>query len=458
MKAKYKSIVKATLSIVVFILILNFVSSALVCPNDYRLYQWIGAFYENEENRIDAVYIGSSTVYAFWCPSLAWKKEGISVWNYTSPRQPLAAAKYIIEDCRKTQKDALYIVNLNRVTSELDTTAFHFLLDFMPASVNKHKLISELCDLMDIPLSERVEFYFPFELYHTRWSELTEEDFNYEPDGYMSSPCYNMILKKFYGKQRNEIRLTDEKTQIEDSQLAVLNDLLDYCESNDVNVLFTINPQITNDTERQREINYAKYVVEKRGFDVVDYYFDEFESIGFDTTQDFQNGGHTNIHGAIKMTSALSSYLADNYDFENKRGKTGYENWDVSVEKYTELISPYTLPFEYENAKRDGDVETPHFVGSEYDRICVSLEWGSSEDAEKYKLYRRIEDKKGNLSAYEEIAEIDADETEYTDFVMLKRDNASAFTYIVVPVYYHNGEVVFGNFDYEGITISDVDE
>lgn len=455
MKTKHKRIIKICSAIAVFLLIFSFLSSALVCPNDYRPYQWVGAFYENEPDTIDAVYIGSSTVYGFWCPSIAWKNYGISVWNYTSPNQPFAAAKYIIEDCRKTQKDALYIVNLNRVTtSKVNTTTAHFLLDHMPFSLNKHRLISELCERMDMPLSERIEFYFPLELYHSRWSELTVNDFSRQPDGFMSSPKYSSILKRIYGKPREELTLVNERLELPDYQLNTLNSLLDYCESNDVNVLFTVNPQILGEIERQSRINYAKDLIIQRGFKVIDYYHDEFDSLGLDTTQDFQDGQHTNIHGAIKITNAFSSYLVKNYGFEDKRGRSGYEDWDASVEKYTKLISAYTLPFEYDNADRNENLEAVQFVDSEYDGTWVSLEWNSSDDADGYKIYRRTENKKGELSAYEEIGELDSDETKFRDSVLKRKDNASSFTYIVVPVMNNDGKTTYGCFDYEGITVS----
>ena len=128
----FRKFIKAVAFVLAFLVLFGAVSGVLVCPNDYRNYQWVGAFYENEKNSLDAVYLGSSTVYAFWSPAIAWEQNGIAVWNYTSPRQPLVAAKYIIEDCRKTQKDALYIVNLNRVAMKYDKTAMHYLLDYMP--------------------------------------------------------------------------------------------------------------------------------------------------------------------------------------------------------------------------------------------------------------------------------------------------------------------------------------
>ena len=156
----FRKFIKAAAFVLAFLVLFGAVSGVLVCPNDYRNYQWVGAFYENEKNSLDAVYIGSSTVYAFWSPAIAWEQNGIAVWNYTSPRQPLVAAKYIIEDCRKTQKDALYIVNLNRVAMKYDKTAMHYLLDYMPFSINKLLLTEKLCKTAGIEGEDKVQYFF----------------------------------------------------------------------------------------------------------------------------------------------------------------------------------------------------------------------------------------------------------------------------------------------------------
>ena len=57
---KLKKLLKVVAFVLVFVLLLNVVSTALVAPNDYRCYQWVGQFYENEKDSLDAVYLGSS--------------------------------------------------------------------------------------------------------------------------------------------------------------------------------------------------------------------------------------------------------------------------------------------------------------------------------------------------------------------------------------------------------------
>ncbi len=91
-----KKIVKITAFMLILILLLLGVSKVMTCPGDYRNYQWIAGFYKEPKNSLDAVYIGSSTCYAFWNPMTAWNRHGIAVYPYASNAQQFVAAEYLI--------------------------------------------------------------------------------------------------------------------------------------------------------------------------------------------------------------------------------------------------------------------------------------------------------------------------------------------------------------------------
>lgn len=451
----FRKFIKAAAFALAFLVLFGAVSGVLVCPNDYRNYQWVGAFYENEKNSLDAVYLGSSTVYAFWCPAIAWNRSGIAVWNYTSPRQPLAAAKYIIEDCRKTQKDALYIVNLNRAAMKYDTTAMHYLLDYMPFSINKLLLTERLCSVAGIKGKDKLQYFVPLELYHTRWSSLSARDFSYEPDGTMGSPQYSGFLTGvFEEEQQQEFVQTAEESEPKQTYIDILNDLLDYCEKNGVKVLFTVNPQLAEDAQRQSEINFVKELVAERGFSVADFYTD-FSSIGLDSTQDFYNKAHTNIHGAIKMTSLLSDYLVENYGFEDKRQKAGYEDWDNAAEKYKKIIASSVVPVELDTENRDYTIADVEFTESLFDGEKICLSWEGSEKAEGYKVYRKTTgDKKSKQSDFAEVASLGADELSFVDTDIEKENGEITYNYVVVPFRTENGVQKWGSFRYKGVSVT----
>ena len=451
---RFKKFLKAAAFVLAFVLLFNVVSSALVSSNVYRHWQWVGGFYENEKDSLDAVYIGSSATYAFWCPSLGWEQNGIAVWNYTTGQQTILPAKYIIEECRKTQKDALYIVNLNRASSEYNLASIHYLLDYMPFSFTKLKLTKALCDGLEVEKKDRLQYYVPLELYHSRWDSLTLEDFSYRPDGTMGSSSYASFLSLSLGSSNNGINIDYPVKPVDGEYVEILTDLLDYCEGNGVKVLFTINPQLSEVSDRYGEMLYLKELIEKRGFDVADFWTD-YEKIGLEIPKDFYNDRHTNIHGSIKMTEALSKYLIENYGFEDKRKKEGYEDWDKAFEiYYNNAIGSKIVPVELETENRDYSLCAVGVEGS-YDGEKINVSFSSSEGADGYKVYRKtINNHKKTQSVFRELFTLENGETSFSDSDFSAENNGLySFAYIIVPFKTVDGTEKYGSFDYLGLTV-----
>lgn len=453
---KFKKFLKAVAFILAFALVFNVVSGALVYPGDYRNYQWVGEFYNAKKNSLDAVYIGSSAVYAFWSPAIAWNEHGIAVWNYTTGRQPLLAAKYIIEDCRKTQKDALYIVNINRVSANYSKSSIHYLLDYMPFSLNKLKLTKALCDGLKIKSEKRLQYYFPLEIYHSRWNQLTLKDFSYEADGIKSSANYYSFVQKSETNPSHTVASTDGVTEIDEMYLDALNDLLDYCEKKEVRVLFTVNPQLSEVGDRYGDVAYAKKIIEERGFDVVDYWADS-ENTGLEIPKDFYNDRHTNIHGSIKMTNLFSKYLVENYNFEDKRGKKGYEDWDEAFDNYyNNVIGSFVLPIEFETENRDYTLPAVTGVTGSYNGTQNTLSFTGVAGADGYKVFKKtINNKNETQSNYSELLTLKSTETSFSDSDLGEtRDGTYSFNYIIVPYKTVDGVQKYGCFGYFGTTVS----
>ena len=137
------------------------ITKVMTTPADYRNYQWIAGFYEEEKDTLDAVFIGGSNVYAYYEAPIAWHYTGIAVWPFVNGTQNFSTSEYLIREARKTQPNALYIVSLNALSSEMTDIQLHRLTDYMPFSVDKIKLINYASDLAGISKSDRAEFFFP---------------------------------------------------------------------------------------------------------------------------------------------------------------------------------------------------------------------------------------------------------------------------------------------------------
>ena len=420
--------------------------------DDSRIYPTVQGFYEEPEDSLDAVYLGASNVYAYWQAPLAWKDFGYAVYSMSVPAMPVQAVKYMIKECRKTQPDALYIVNINQFRSvECSASEIHYLVDYLPFSKEKVDLINTLSDTAGISGLDRLEFYFPIIRYHSTWSELESDDFLYDLEGVKAASYFSTFLKKGVDVSAGYYT-TEERTDPTDIQLEVLDELLDYCEQENVKILFVSVPQsIKNDTILTQR-NALADIITERGFDYVDLHV-KAEEMGLDLTQDFYNTLHTNIHGSAKYTYYLGQYLSEHYDFEDKRDAAGYESWNEAWEEYEAIIAPFLMDFEQTHEPRDYELSAPELGKCVVDGQNITVSWGASEGAEGYLIYRRQADLTIQIiSPLECIAEVDGDTLSYLDTDL---STNTRYVYTVVPIRQEDGVTVYGNYDisYTGGTI-----
>lgn len=332
---KTKRFIKVTAFILIFTVCFFCVQGLLAGDNDTRDYRRITEFFDQRENSLDAVFLGSSATYAFWSPAIGWQENGITVYSLSSGVQEILAARYLIEDGRKTQPDALYIVNLVSVT-EYYNHRIHSLLDGYPLSLTKLKMIDYLSDLGDYSFSERMEFYFPIIRFHGRWSDLYAVDFKKKPELYKGSNVYDNFINNTLDV-RGGIWDYEGRAPVTETLEQGLSDLMDYCEEEKVKVLFILTPQSVQDEEKRGRQNTLKDMVIERGFDMLDMN-EVAEEIGLNQKTDYYDPEHTNLHGSVKVVDYLSEYLIENYGFEDKRGNEDYADWQLAADKYYDQI------------------------------------------------------------------------------------------------------------------------
>lgn len=326
----------------IVIVIFCYLSKIFVNCEDYRISQWLSSFHSEEEGKLDAVYIGSSNVYSSWNSLAAWENYGIAVHPYSTPSQRLIFAKYIIEDARQTQPDALYIINISHIQSTMKNIFIHRLTDNMSLlSKNRWEMINNICDYYDL---DKLEFLFPMYLYHNRWNSLDDEDFN-PGDGYKGSPHFYSYLKVALDSSKDFHRTDKSIPLVKQEYYHAFNELIDYIKKNNVKVLF-VNTVQAIDTTKLAKLNYLCDTLEEQGFDVLDMY-DHYDELGLDLKKDYYNHRHTNIHGSMKLTKFLSEYLIENYGFKDKRNDPAYKDWNEEWDKYLPLIQDYVKEKEY---------------------------------------------------------------------------------------------------------------
>ena len=464
---KNRGIVKFIFStiglLLVFAMLFNVTSRLLVHPEDGISYSMIKGFYEEEENSLDAVFIGSSTTYADWNPIIAWENYGITGFSLTSPAQPFSAQEELCKEARKTQPDAIYVFNLVPICEYFDEDevyGFHVLLDYMPFSFNKLAIAHAMCKGTDMTLEESMEFYVPFIRYHDQWTSWDGEKYNKPFDGFKGVPHY---VKYFRGRYNltDMLYYTEEAAKFsKDTQKIkdAVNSLTAYLKEENVKAFFITSPTVGKDEEVYKTINAAEELVKEAGFTVIDFQnTNTLDELDIRLNEDFYNHNHLNIHGAIKSTSYISEYMIETYGLKDKRNDKSYtaaQGWNEALENYKGKMAPYVL--EQEHTKQVDSLYTAPKIKAETDSEsgAVNITWKHEEGADKYVLYR----KDMLYSRWQEIAVLDSDEFNFTDthkpkFSETDDEAMKGPYYTVIACKNEGGKDVWSDYNHKGVLV-----
>ena len=435
-----KNAVKAVAFVLLFFVLFQGVSKVLISYERSASYPMITRFYDEPADSLDVIYVGASGAFVSWCPPLAWEKYGMTSWTFGAFLEPLSAAKYLIEETRKTQPDAVYVISLNLFAFAADEISIHRVADYMPFSMNKMRLIRDLSIEGGFSVKDRVEFYAPFFRYHSRWNELQKDDFYYVDNKGLKSAywggSYGAVLDV-----ADEMCWSEEKLELSLSSREVLEDLLSYCQNAQLKVLFTFTPESNKSYEWLAQKNTVVAMCRAYGFDVIDQ-IELYDEIGLNLRQDFFSYDHVNIHGAVKTTNYLAQYLAEYYHFEDKRGQAEYSSWDEAYGNYTNRVAPYVLDVEWQGDTLDSDLEAPALKAAMAEQASVVISWEAVNGADGYCIYRKFK-----MGAWKQIASVGADDLSYTDVC----DAPGDYTYTVIPYQEQNDSVLWGQYDYTGV-------
>lgn len=338
MKDKTKILLRCVAFVLVLCMCLVGVQTVLN-DKEGKDYMKLRAIFKEPENSFDAVILGSSATYAYWNPAVAWAEKGIAVYSMSNASQPVEISHFLIEDMRKKQPDALYIINITRmleVEKYYDAKIYRYVNNY-PLTATKYKALDYMLDITNVPLKDRVNYYFPIIQFHSRWKELTKFDLSFGTEQYKSASKYASYLKKS-NPQKPVVYDFDTCAEITPTMSETLQALMDYCKDEEVKVLFILMPQaLHRETSNLRQNTVVK-TLEENGFDVLDLR-KKVDEIGLDYGRHYYDDKHTNIHGSILVTEYISNYLIENYNFKDKRGTEEYADWDKDCAAYYKYIS-----------------------------------------------------------------------------------------------------------------------
>ncbi len=159
-----KKIVLELAKIVLFFIILWWVIVHItyILRNDTDEKENLMGFYAEEKNSLDAVFIGSSTMWASLNPLVMYNERGFTSYNIATSAQRPSSLKYLIKEAQKYQSDALYVIDVSNfvydqsVWEEQNEGSLRRVTDGLKYSWNRF-----LCNYEQIKgKSNKISYYF----------------------------------------------------------------------------------------------------------------------------------------------------------------------------------------------------------------------------------------------------------------------------------------------------------
>lgn len=286
-------------------------------------------FYKQPKDSVDVLFVGSSRVFCNIEPSVLWNEYGISSYDLATNSQRIHLSYYAIKEALKYQHPKLVVLEMSKrdhIDGYEDEDQTMSMQNGMRFSLNKMQALF----LRSIP-ENRIDYLLGLPCYHTRYNELTKEDFiiydfdNMYPTTKMAGHKGGVELFNIssFGSFPDEINVVEE--DVIELFSSSMDKIVDLCDKENIELLLLYTPNI----ERTEYTSISKYANDNN----LKYINcnEILGDIGMNPNEDFADEGHLNYLGASKVSKYIGKYIVDNYAVKDHRGDKAFASWDENA-------------------------------------------------------------------------------------------------------------------------------
>lgn len=292
------------------------------------------ADYYNTNYAHDVLFVGDCECYENFSPVTLWEEYGIPSYIRGSAQQLIWQSYYLLEDALRYETPKVVIFNvLSMKYGKPQNEAYNRM------SIEGMRWSSSKVNNIRASMTEEESFLsyvFPILRYHSRWSEISSDDFRYffgaEPNffgGYYLRADVKPAENVPVGRPLVDYTFADTCWDY-------LDKMRTLCQESGIQLLLikapSLNPYWYDEWEQQI-VDYA----EKYQLPYLNFLKEPILSeTGIDFYHDTYDGGlHMNVYGAEKLSHWLGQYLTDNYQMVNRSNEPSMlDEWGAICQRY----------------------------------------------------------------------------------------------------------------------------
>lgn len=283
----------------------------------------------------DVLFVGDCEVYENFSTITLWEEYGINSFIRGGAQQLTWQSYYMLEDALRYETPDVVVFNVLALKyNEPQKEEYNRMaLDGMRWSKTKVDAISaSMCEDESM-----IEYIFPILRYHSRWNELTSEDFQY-------LIMRDNISYNGYYMRTDILPVTDfppakvlPDYTFGDNAMAYLDKMRTLCEEKGIAFVLIKSTSLYPHWYDEWDAQIVEYA-EKYDLHYINMAAIAESEIGIDYQVDTYDAGlHMNVTGAEKCASYLGARLKEWYDLEDHRNDPEMSAyWDNLITYYEE--------------------------------------------------------------------------------------------------------------------------
>ena len=289
------------------------------------------------ETTHDVLFIGDCEVFESFVPAILWEEYGITAYVRGGAQQLTWHSYYMLEDALRYETPQAVVFNVYALKyGEPQKEAYNRLaLDGMEWSPVKAEAIKA-------SMTEEehfIDYVFPFLRYHSRWDELTAEDFRY---AFTDKPLVSdsgYLMQTGILPADTQAEFTPELLidyTLPATAMEYLDKMRELCDERGIELILIKAP--TNFWRYHWYDEWDEQVAAYAAEHDLAYYnlIPEADQIGLDMSTDtYDAGAHLNVYGAEKLTRYFGAILRDTHNLPDRRVNShACVVWEERVQAY----------------------------------------------------------------------------------------------------------------------------
>ncbi|MDR2773457.1 MAG: hypothetical protein LBC19_01725 [Tannerella sp.] len=318
-------ILKLSLFIFLFLAIFFIIKPVLKFKHSDGI-ESLNEFYKFKDN-IDVAFFGSSHMFIGVNPVVLWEEKGIPSYVLGGSVQPLWNTYYYIKECLKYKNPKVVVVDVFCATQNYEYIDYSRILKNnlgLKPSIDKIKSI--LASTFDKKLWIDMVCFDGFSTYHTRYNEITKNDFVDPYDNgtvYLNGYYSNWNVGKF---EMPDVSNVITQRKVPHKQLEYLMKIIELSRTEGFELMFIVTPYVISESD-QEIYNIVNNIAQEESIKFINYNL-LYDRLSFDFSLDMIDPAHLNYSGGQKLTIDLANELCTKYSLTDRRYDQNYKGWN----------------------------------------------------------------------------------------------------------------------------------